>query len=249
MKKSLNDNHGVKFGFRIGQIFPITAYDFFPFKNFRADFTDFSHASNATIPLPGNGLDSFVMYRPQPRVMLRLGAHDTNANAQKSGFDRYDGEIFSILELGYDTGLLPRAPSGMPQGHLHLSPWHQDQREDADIDDGWGIAASAVQRFGRFTPFVRYGYADVRAGGPSSARHMMNLGLVTDNIFGQDKDRPEAVLLAGRVMLMKHKQRAWPLPAKPFVFLMAEGGGFEPPVACATTDFESVTFGRSDTPP
>lgn len=34
-----------------------------------------------------------------------------------------------------------------------------------------------------------------------------------------------------------------------FLHFMAEGGRFELPVACATTDFESVTFGRSDTPP
>ena len=30
---------------------------------------------------------------------------------------------------------------------------------------------------------------------------------------------------------------------------MAERRGFEPRVACATTDFESVTFGLSDTSP
>ena len=36
--------------------------------------------------------------------------------------------------------------------------------------------------------------------------------------------------------------------AKP-LFCMAEGGRFELPVGCPTTDFESVTFGRSDTPP
>ncbi len=178
-----------KFGFRIGQIFPITAYDFFPFKNFRTDFTDFNHVTNNTIPLPGNGLGAFVMYRPQPRIMLRLGAHDANADLQKSGFDTYDGELFSIFEVGYDTGLLPRTPTGLPQGHLHASLWHQDSREDAGIDDGWGIAGSAVQRFGRFTPFVRYGYADVTTTGPTSSKHMVNLGLVTDNIFGQDKDR------------------------------------------------------------
>ena len=35
------------FGFRFGQIFPITAYDFFPFKNFRTDFTDFNHVTNS----------------------------------------------------------------------------------------------------------------------------------------------------------------------------------------------------------
>jgi porin len=178
-----------KFGFRVGQIFPVTAYDFFPFKNFRADFTDFNHVTNATIPLPGNGFGAFVVYRPQPRVMLRLGAHDANANVQKSGFDTYDGELFSIFEVGFDTGLLPRIPGGPPQGHVHASLWHQDERDDAGIDDGWGIAGSAVQRFGRFTPFLRYGYADVGASGPTPARHMVNVGLVTDNIFDQDKDR------------------------------------------------------------
>ena len=30
---------------------------------------------------------------------------------------------------------------------------------------------------------------------------------------------------------------------------MAEGVGFEPTVPCGTTDFESVTFDLSDTPP
>ena len=33
------------------------------------------------------------------------------------------------------------------------------------------------------------------------------------------------------------------------VFIMAERGRFELPVACATIDFESITFGLSDTSP
>jgi porin len=177
------------FGFRFGQIFPITAYDFFPFKNFRTDFTDFNHVTNSAIPLPGNGLGAFVVYRPKPRLMLRLGAHDANADLQKSGFDTYDGELFKIFEVGYDTGLLPRIPGGPPQGHVHVSIWHQDERDDEEIDDGWGIATSAVQRFDRFSPFVRYGYSNAGADGPTSVKHMANLGLVIDNIFGQNKDR------------------------------------------------------------
>lgn len=178
-----------KIGFRLGQIFPITAYDFFPFKNFRTDFTDFNHVTNSTIPLPGNGFGAFVMYRPEPRLMFRLGVHDANADVQKSGFDTYDGELFTILEAGYDTGLLPRTPTGMPQGHFHLTLWHQDSRADAGIDGGWGIAGSFVQRFGRFTPFARYGYADVNADGPTPAKQMINIGLVTDEIFDQANDR------------------------------------------------------------
>ena len=177
------------FGFRVGKIFPITAYDFFPFKNFRRDFVDFNHVTNATIPLPGNGLGAFVVYRPQPNIMLRLGVHDANADVEKSGFDTYDDELFTIFELGFDPGLMPRVPGRPPHGHIHVSLWHQDERDDAGIDDGWGIGVSAVQRFGRFTPFVRYGYADVDATGPTPVKNMVNIGLVTDGIFGQANDR------------------------------------------------------------
>jgi porin len=180
---------GNDFGFRVGKIFPITAYDFFPFKNFRTDFVDFNHVTNATIPLPGNGLGGFVQYRPQPSVLLRLGAHDANADVEKSGFDTYDGELFTIFEVGVDTGLVPREPGRPPAGHVHVSLWNQDEREDAGIDDGWGIGVSAVQRFGRFAPFVRFGYADVDAGGPTPVKYMANAGLVIDGIFGQEKDR------------------------------------------------------------
>jgi len=177
------------FGFRVGQIFPITAYDFFPFKNFRTDFVDFNQVTNTAIPLPGNGLGAFVVYRPQPNVMLRLGAHDANADVEKNGFNTYDGEIFSIFEVGFDTGLMPRTPGRPPHGHVHVSLWQQDEREDAGIEDGWGIATSAVQRFGRFSPFVRYGYAGGGADGPTPVKHMVNVGLVIDDIFGQSKDR------------------------------------------------------------
>ena len=178
-----------RFGYRIGKIFPITAYDFFPFKNFRTDFVDFNHVTNAAIPLPGNGLGAFAVYRPQPSILLRLGIHDANANVQESGFDTYDGELFTIFEVGVDTGLVQRAPGRPPSGHVHVSLWHQDKREVAGIDDGWGIGISALQRFGRYTPFVRYGYADGGANGPTPVKNMVNVGLVIDGIFGQDKDR------------------------------------------------------------
>jgi porin len=178
------------FGFRVGRIFPITAYDFFPFKNFRTDFVDFNHVTNAAIPLPSNGLGAFVVYRPHSKVMLRAGAHDANADTEKSGFNTYEnGELFKIFEVGYDTGLIPREPGRPPHGHVHVSIWHQNQREDAGVASGWGIAGSAVQRFGRFTPFVRYGYANHSDDGPTPVKHMANAGLVIDGIFGQANDR------------------------------------------------------------
>lgn len=185
----LQKKFGNRYGFRVGKIFPITAYDFFPFKNFRTDFVDFNHVTNAAIPLPGNGLGAFGVYRPRPDILLRVGVHDANADVEKSGFDTYDGELFTIFEVGYDTGLAPRAPGRPPQGHIHLTLWHQDEREDAGVDDGWGLGASAVQRFGRFTPFLRYGFADVEATGPTPVEQMVNIGVVVDGIFGRGNDR------------------------------------------------------------
>ena len=178
------------FGFRVGKIFPITAYDFFPFKNFRTDFVDFNHVTNAAIPLPSNGLGAFAVYRPHTKVMLRAGAHDANADTEKAGWNTYEkGELFKIFEVGYDLGLMPREPGRPPHGHVHVSIWHQNQREDAGVTSGWGIAGTALQRFGRFTPFVRYGYANQSDDGPTPVKHMANAGLVIDGIFGQANDR------------------------------------------------------------
>ncbi len=122
------------FGFRLGQIFPITAYDFFPFKNFRKDFVDFNHVTNVSIPLPSNGLGAYAIYRPHPRFMLRLGAHDANADTERFGFNTYEkGELFKIFEVGYDTGLIPREPracSAWSHPRLDLAPEPAGRRRD-----------------------------------------------------------------------------------------------------------------------
>ena len=129
------------------------------------------------------------MYKPQPNVYLRLGAHDANAAVEKSGFDTYEGEFFTFFEAGFDPGFMPRKPGRPPFGDVHVSIWHQDELDKAGEDDGWGIIGSAMQRFRRFTPFVRYGYADVGANGPTPAKHMANVALGVDEIFGQANDR------------------------------------------------------------
>jgi porin len=178
-------------GFRIGKYFPISAYDFFPLKNFRTDFLDGIHAANLVIPLPDRGLGGYVMYRPHPRVYVRTGLHDANADAEKAGFNSLfdEGELFKIVEVGFDPGFVERAPGRPPAGDIHVSFWHQDEREDDNVDDGWGFVLAASQRFGRFLPFLRYGYADGDRTGPTPIEQMVNGGLAIDNIFGQSNDR------------------------------------------------------------
>ncbi|UCG71545.1 MAG: carbohydrate porin [Chromatiales bacterium] len=191
-----------KLGFRAGKLFPVSAYDFFPLKNFRTDFVDGIHGANFIIPLPDRGLGGFVMYRPQPNVYLRAGFHDANADAEKAGFNSLfdEGELFKIFEIGFDPQLAPRQPGRPPPGDIHLSVWHQDEREDENLS-AWGIAVSASQRFGRFLPFLRYGYTDIDSDGilfrrsgstliaPTPLEHMINAGVAIDNVFGQANDR------------------------------------------------------------
>ena len=185
----LQQRVGDSFGFQVGRMFPIVAYNFFPFKNFRTDFVDFNHATNAAIPLPDYGLGAFVRYKPTESIRFTAGVHDANADAERTGFNTLDGEYFTYGEIGFDTGLEPRVPGRPPPGYVHLSAWHQDERSDAGVEDGWGLGLSAVQRFGRFTPFARFGYADVDALGPTPVRLMANAGLAVDEIFGQTSDR------------------------------------------------------------
>ena len=178
-----------QFGFRFGYVFPLTAYDFFPFKNFRTDFVDQTNVANTSIPLPLQGLGGFLQYKPTPQMFLRVGLHDANADPHESVSETYDGELFSIFEFGLDTNLVPRQKGAPPAGHFHVSIWHQDPREELGISRGAGVTATLTQRFGQFHPFIRYGYADVDADGPTFAKQMAAIGIGFENIFAQTKDR------------------------------------------------------------
>jgi porin len=184
-----------RWGFRVGKLFPVSAYDFFPLKNFRTDFMDAIHGANFIMPLPDRGLGGYLMYRPQPNSYVRIGVHDANADAEEFGFDSLfdEGELFSILELGFDPGLKERLPGRPPFGDVHISIWHQDQRDDDRVAEAWGFILSGSQRFGRFLPFLRYGYSDsdseAGTSDPTPIEHMVNAGVGIDNIFGQSNDR------------------------------------------------------------
>lgn len=90
------------FGFRIGKIFPVTAYDFFPFKNFRLDFIDFNHVTNATIPLPGNGLGAFAVYTDHdptscsasaPMTRTRMYRNPVSTPMKRANSSRYSSLV------------------------------------------------------------------------------------------------------------------------------------------------------------
>ena len=184
-----------RWGFQVGKLFPVATYDFFPLKNFRTDFMDAIHGANFVMPLPDRGIGGYLMYRPVANSYLRLGIHDANADAEEFDVDGFvdDSEFFSILEIGFDPGLSERLPGRPTPGDVHLSLWHQDEREDAGVTEAWGFIVAGSQRFGRFLPFLRYGYADndSEAGlsNPTPIEHMLNAGIAIDDLFGYSNDR------------------------------------------------------------
>jgi porin len=183
-----------RFGIQAGKLFPLAYYDYFPLKNFRTDFMDAIHAANFVIPLPDRGMGSFGMVRPTEQIYLRVGVHDANADTEEFDFDVFnDGELFKIIELGWDPGITPRLPGRPPLGDVHITLWQQDKRSDNSVAEAWGLVLSAYQKFGRFLPFLRYGYADsdseVGLSDATPIEHMVNAGVAIDGLFGKNDDR------------------------------------------------------------
>jgi porin len=183
-----------RIGIQAGKLFPLAYYDYFPLKNFRTDFMDAIHAANFIIPLPDRGMGSYGLVRPTEQTYLRVGVHDANADNEDFDFDVFDdGELFKIIELGWDPGLLQRIPGRPPMGDVHLTLWQQDERNNDGIAESWGFVLSAYQKFGHFLPFLRYGYADSDSEpGLSDAtpiEHMVNAGVAIDGLFNRADDR------------------------------------------------------------
>lgn len=179
-----------KIGFRLGRLFAISAYDYFPLKNWRTDFADGINSANLVMPIPSPiGWGGFAMYKPTPKVYIRAGFHDANADSTEIGFDTWEGETFKILEIGFDPGIAERQQGAPPPGDIHLSFWQQDARDDLNIDDGWGVAFSASQRFGNYLPFFRAGFSEGGTDGPALLEKSVSFGFAVDNILPNNSDR------------------------------------------------------------
>ena len=74
----------------------------------------------------------------------------------------------------------------------------------------------------------------------------MPSGSITVKIFGAIVKQMAATVCHGDGHLPQESSRK---VSRKCLKLLAEGVGFEPTVPCGTTDFESVTFDLSDTPP
>jgi porin len=119
---------------------------------------------------------------PTENTYILAGVHDANGAATSFGqLDR--GELFVAVELGATPNY------GEPgAGLYHVTLWHSDARDDANVPSGRGVAMTFEQEVGpdgNVVPFVRYSYAD---GGVTSVRQTFAVGLGLEEPFGQNAD-------------------------------------------------------------
>jgi len=125
-----------------------------------AHFYNQAFATNPTIPLPAQGLGAAARGRIGPHLYVVAGIADSNGDPTDLGdswssfFDT--GEHFTHIEFGWVPSHERRFTD-----NIHLTAWHADDLEQAEVPGGQGLAFSWNRLLReRWAPFVRAGYAD-----------------------------------------------------------------------------------------
>ena len=143
-----------------GGVVDVTDYvDIYGLVNPWADFSNLAFSTNPTIPAPNQGLGGAVYVRPAENYYLLGGIADANGDPTDPGnaFDSFfnDAEFFTHIEVGWISSWERRFSD-----NIHLTAWHADERKQAQVSDGWGIAFSFSRLFDDiWEPFFRAGYA------------------------------------------------------------------------------------------
>jgi porin len=115
----------------------------------------------ASIPVPDDAaLGAYVNAMITDNIYVIGGFADSNSDSTDpfNGFDTFfdDNEYFKTIELGWTT-----AQDRFYLDNTHITFWHTDKRDKADVSSGWGASFSFAYAFkDKWMPFVRAGYAN-----------------------------------------------------------------------------------------
>ena len=137
-------------------------------------FFNLDFSTNPTIPAPNQGLGAALRGKLTDHLYLLAGIADANGDPTDPGdsFESFftDTEYFKHAELGCYGLWKDRF-----EDNMHVTVWQIDQREEADIPEGWGAAFSASHLFNdRWLPFARFGLSD--GGGGALLERSFSLG-------------------------------------------------------------------------
>ncbi len=139
---------------------------------------------SAAISLPedaafGFGAGGFIT----DKLYILAGLTDTNSDPTDpfQGFDTFfsDHEFFKSLEVGLTTS---RERAYLD--NIHVTLWHADKREEAQVEEGWGAAFSfTLWATDTWMPFLRGGFAK---DGGSLLQKSISTGFGYQRIAGRD---------------------------------------------------------------
>lgn len=139
------------------------------------DFINLAFSTDPTIPVPNQGGGAAVRGMLSDNLYLLGGFADTNGDPSDPGgsIDTFvkDREYFKHLEFGWVSSFEKRFAD-----NAHVTIWHSDERDDAMVPSGKGLALSYSRKFDdRWLPFARIGYSD--GGGGAFLERSVSIGL------------------------------------------------------------------------
>lgn len=135
-----------------------------------------------TIPAPGQGLGAAILSRINESWAVLGGVVNANGDAADP-IDSAEalfnsGETFKHLAIAWSPDWGDRFNQA-----IQFTLWQVDEREDAAVESGHGVAIAASARAGNWRPFFRAGYGD--GGGPFMGR-ALSMGAGYDARRGKD---------------------------------------------------------------
>ncbi|MCP4398129.1 MAG: carbohydrate porin [bacterium] len=146
--------------FVVGALDPTDYLDIYGLTNPWTQFSNLVFLTDPTILVPNPGLGAAFGAMATDRLYVLGGLADSNADPTLPGewFESFfdEREYFYHLELGW-LGSFDRRYFD----NLHLTGWYADERKNALVEDGWGLAFSATTFVNdTWMPFLRAGYSD-----------------------------------------------------------------------------------------
>lgn len=173
---------GGRGSFVIGQVDP---YDYVNVTSISSPWTAFTNLAfeqQPILPAPSQGLGAALQWRLNENWAVLGGVANANGNpsnpldsAQKL-FDT--GETFKHFAIGWSPDWRDRSVQV-----AQLTFWQADERKDAGVESGHGVAFAASARIARWQPFLRAGYAD---GAGASLDRAVSVGVGYDARGGND---------------------------------------------------------------
>ena len=145
----------------VGGIVDVTDYlDVYGLVNPWTDFNNYAFTTNPTIPAPDQGLGAAVRFSTAENFYIVAGMADANGDptGPEDSINSFfsEGEYFTHIEIGWISSWEKRFSD-----NIHLTIWHADERQQAQVPDGWGAAFSFSRLFAdTWEPFFRAGYAE-----------------------------------------------------------------------------------------